>query len=186
MEPPEYLELLLHDARVYGFAFEGAWPQCVERAARLSSNPAEWRSVLSATRDAWERAFENMPATAPEQALRSIGDGMRPTRDHDLESRRCKRCDRWVPTDRDPQAEFCDDTCRREFNYAIERGRDPRVPAWRDPAPWDAARAARLCEYCTTNYVPLDRERTCCTWCEDRLVAREQAAEQRQPRPAAA
>jgi hypothetical protein len=175
VDPPEYLSILLHDARVFGHTFEGAWAPAVVTAAGISSTPGDWLEVLGATRDAWEGAYEGWPATAPEQALKAVGDGLSP--DRSLDARCCKWCGLSVPTDRDPRAEFCDDACKRQWKYERERDQAGLTPrAHVDPhaaTGWDASRAARPCEYCTNNWVPLDRERFCCDWCENRGRAAE-------------
>jgi hypothetical protein len=174
MDPPECLRVDLAGARSLGLPFDQVWPQAVVRAAEMSDEPADWLPILAAGREAWERAFARLPASTPEQALASVGDGLRP--DRSLDARRCEQCDRWIPTDRDPRARFCGERCRRAFNYELERVRaghasraDPSAPGW------DAARAARPCEYCATNWVPLDRDRFCCSWCENRYVTAERA-----------
>ena len=192
MDPPEYLGLLLHDARVYGWSFEMAWPQAVGRAARISSTPGDWRLAFEATRAGWERAFAGMAATAPEHALREVEEISRPRAfagmaatapehalreveeisrpdsvDLKLEARRCKQCDRLLPTDQAVRAQFCEGgDCRREFNYELERrraGHPPRPDP--QPAPW-VGHAARQCETCGTNWV-VQPDRFCSKSCED-------------------
>jgi hypothetical protein len=121
VDPPEYLRVILADARALGYEFATVWMQCVIRAARISSTPGPWLEVLIAQRDVWERAFDGMPSTAPEQAIASVAHSQRP--DRSLDARRCQQCDRWVPSDRDPRALFCDERCRRQWNYELERGR---------------------------------------------------------------
>lgn len=125
MLPPEYLAVLLHDARALGYAFEAAWPQAAIRAAAIGEHPGDWLTVLAGTRDAWERAYENGPAPVPERALSSLGDDRTP--DRALDARRCEWCNRWIATDRDPRARFCDDSCRRRHNYAVEKRRTEGV-----------------------------------------------------------
>jgi len=168
VDPPEYLGLLLHDARVYGWSFEMAWPQAVGRAARISSTPGDWRLAFEATRAGWERAFAGMAATAPEHALREVEEISRPDSvDLKLEARRCKQCDRLLPTDQAVRAQFCEGgDCRREFNYELERrraGHPPRPDP--QPAPW-VGHAARQCETCGTNWV-VQPDRFCSKSCED-------------------
>lgn len=164
MDPPEYLGLLLHDARVLGYAFDAAWPIAMGQASRISSTPREWAGILASTRDAWERAFDVLPATMPERALQAVGHALHPDIDLELEARRCKQCDRWIPTDRDRRAECCSEKCGRQWKYDHHELERPRAKP-SAPAGWDASRAARPCENCTTNWVPLDRERFCCDWC---------------------
>jgi hypothetical protein len=126
MLPPEYLRALLEDARLLGYSFESAWPLAVERAARNSDTPGQWLAVLADTRDAWERAYEGLPASPPEIALARAGEGLH--RDLSLDARQCPWCGRLIPIDRDPRALFCDDVCKRRWNYERERARVKGLP----------------------------------------------------------
>ncbi len=119
MLPPEYLRIILADARQLGYAFDDVWAQCVVRAAGISSNRFDWLQALGGTRDGWERAYDGLPATLSERMLLAVGDDRR--RDRSLDARRCEYCDRWIPIDRDPRARFCTDRCKRAQNYVLER-----------------------------------------------------------------
>lgn len=121
MEPPEWLRALLHDARAYGWSFADAWPQAVRRAAAMSEKPGEWMSILQGTRSAWERAFYAIEAPARERALGALAYDREP--DRSLDGRSCEWCGRLVPSDRDPRARFCDEHCKRAWNYVRERRR---------------------------------------------------------------
>ena len=121
MEPPECLRVELSAARGLGFSFDACWPGAVILASRCSSQPGEWLLILGNQRDVWERAFERMPGTAPEQALASLSDGGKP--DRSLDGRTCRHCGRTLPVDLDERALFCEDRpCKRRTTTRSSAG----------------------------------------------------------------
>jgi hypothetical protein len=137
----------------------------------MSDKPGLWLPALAGTREGWERAYERLAATPAELAL--MREARDPTRDDELETRRCAYCDQLIPTDRDERARFCNDMCRRRFNYGLEQGRNPRLE---DPhgvktprgAIWPTT-AGQPCEHCAANWVPTPG-RFCSSWCEEQAA----------------
>jgi hypothetical protein len=105
--PPRWVRLGLERARAAGVPFSDAWPLIL--AAIRGPDTDAWRAVLSATEDAWRRAFDGEPPTSAEEAvLLWAGDELA-----DLTLvRRCEHCDGEIAADRDRRARYCSDGCR--------------------------------------------------------------------------
>jgi hypothetical protein len=68
------LRELLADARRRGEPFEAAWDAAVPRAVRptASHERATWTTILTATREAWGRAYNGEPAAPHDLAAARI------------------------------------------------------------------------------------------------------------------
>ena len=112
--PPETLLRVLAEDRRQGVTFSDAWPRAVLAAAL----DREWREALNSTRDGWEGAYDRQPATRRERALAAVQDELQI---NDADARGlCVHCGDPIPATRGLKAIYCDETCRRERNYAIE------------------------------------------------------------------
>jgi hypothetical protein len=119
--PPEYLFNALRNARIYGVAFDAAWPAAIADAAGIADESDEWEAAFWETRGAWEAAFTGASPTRPEEALRTVGAALEVVEDR--ARCRCVHCNGWIPVDRDPEqgrAEYCSDRCRRDAGHLLE------------------------------------------------------------------
>src|SRR5438046_1126746 len=92
-----------------GVSFGAAWP-------RALPFDEEWREVLEATREGWARAYERLPATRGELALRAAGwDDEREAVDSD---RWCARpgCAQAIPARAHWSRRYCCRECQRAAN----------------------------------------------------------------------
>jgi hypothetical protein len=118
MTPPEVLRDRLATARQGGVSFEEAWP--VALAAAVDSvqwEREEWQDTLSSMVETWRAAWERRYATGAERAVIAlVRPGGTP-----LPERACEQCGVEIPADRNGNARFCSDGCRRRATYLRER-----------------------------------------------------------------
>ncbi len=118
MTPPEVLRERLAAARHDGVSFDRAWP--VALAAAVSTvrwEREEWIDALSGTVEAWRAAWERRDTTSPERALAVL---VRPGGEQ-LPERACEGCGGEIAADRNRNARYCSDACRRHATHLRER-----------------------------------------------------------------
>jgi hypothetical protein len=118
MTPPEVLRDRLAVARRGGVGFNEAWPVALAAAVNtVQWEHKEWRDILSRMVETWRAAWERRDATGAERAvLALVTPGGTP-----LPERACEGCGQEIAADRNRNARFCSDPCRRRFNYLRER-----------------------------------------------------------------
>jgi hypothetical protein len=118
MTPPVVLREQLATARRDGVSFDQAWPVALTAAVNAAQwEHEEWQGILSGMVEAWRAAWERRDATRPEQALAVF---VRPGGEQ-LPERACEGCGQEIPADRNRNARFCSDPCRRHATYLRER-----------------------------------------------------------------
>jgi predicted nucleic acid-binding Zn ribbon protein len=117
MTPPEVLRERLAAARRDGVGFDEAWPVALAAAVNTAWERDEWRDILSCMVETWRAAWERRDATGAERAvLALVMPGGTP-----LPERACEGCGQEIPADRNRNARFCSDVCRRRATYLRER-----------------------------------------------------------------
>jgi hypothetical protein len=112
--PPELLVGLLADARRRGEPFASTWPDAV---AIVATDPA-WRDALNATRRAWERAYDRVPATAAERAVSLLIEDADLVPVVEIRDGCCDHCGTELPERRDRRTIYCSARCRRQAHVA--------------------------------------------------------------------
>jgi nucleoid-associated protein YgaU len=74
--PPERLVTILAGARQRGRPFDEAWRGALAEAVEGRRDAQPWRDALADTRAAWERAFDRVAPTKPEQAVSLVADAI--------------------------------------------------------------------------------------------------------------
>ncbi len=118
MTPPAILRERLATARRDGVGFDEAWPVALAAAVNaVQWEREEWIDALSGTTEAWRSAWERRDASSAERALPAIVmSGGTP-----LPERACEGCGQEIPADRNRNARFCSDGCRRHTTHLRER-----------------------------------------------------------------
>jgi hypothetical protein len=118
MTPPVALRERLAAARSGGVGFDEAWPVALAAAVNAAQwEREEWRDILSRMVETWRAAWECRDASSAERALPAIVmPGGEP-----LPERACEGCGQEIPADRNRNARFCSDPCRRHTTHLRER-----------------------------------------------------------------
>jgi hypothetical protein len=118
MTPPAVLRERLVTARAGGAGFDDAWPVALVAAVNAAQwESEEWREVLSCMVETWRAAWERRDATRAECAvLELVKPGGIP-----LPERACEGCGQEISANRNRNARFCSDVCRRHTTHLREQ-----------------------------------------------------------------
>jgi predicted nucleic acid-binding Zn ribbon protein len=118
MAPPAVLRERLATARSGGVGFDEAWPVALAAAVNTAQwERGEWQDILSSMVETWRSAWERRDASSAERAVLAIVmPGGTP-----LPERACEGCGQEIPADRNRNARFCSDPCRRHTTHLRER-----------------------------------------------------------------
>jgi hypothetical protein len=117
-QPVADLRDALLAARRDGVAFDAAWRRA------MNGRNGEWRNALDATRDGWERAYRDEPATGAELALIAVGTSHWGHRYAIDGPRHCGFCDSPFAAENEAQR-YCSASCKRAAAHTREVGHRP-------------------------------------------------------------
>jgi hypothetical protein len=122
---PETLCRELRRLRNDGLTFNDAWAQALEIAIRVDCNAGDWLHIFNATREGWQRGYENRPAERQEDAALALAyDELGPLEHEDVDNptRTCPQCGRELPKTapagrrKGRNAVYCTRECQRAAN----------------------------------------------------------------------